>query len=157
MRLLVPNAGVLPNIPVLPKAPVALVLGWPNTLVVVEPVVVPNPVEPNAPVAPKPVAGGAPNKLVVFEGVWPNAPPNKTRMNFKLIDARDSIPLAGRLRCCGICTKAAKHRIGNRLLLGLLLAECCPSQVKSDKKRAMREMTHFRSDQIHRPGQRRIR
>jgi hypothetical protein len=58
--------------PVFPKVPVVLVLGWPNALVVVVvvPAVDPNPVEPNAPVVPKPVAGfGAPNTLVVFEGV----------------------------------------------------------------------------------------
>lgn len=68
--LLVPNAGLLPKRPVFPKAPVVLVLGWPNALVVVVPVVAPNPVEPNAPVEPKPVAGlGAPNTLAVFEGV----------------------------------------------------------------------------------------
>ena len=68
---LVPNAGLLPNIPVFPKVPpVVLVLGWPNAPVVVVPVVVPNPVEPNAPVVPKPVAGlGAPNTLAVFVGV----------------------------------------------------------------------------------------
>ena len=125
----------------LPKAPAVLVLRWSNILVVVEPVVYPNPVKPNTPV---PAAGlGAQNKLAVFERVCPNAPPDKTRMSFESIDARDSSPLAGRLRCCGICTKAAKHRIGNRLLLGLLLAECCPAQVKSDKEHAMREMTHL--------------
>ena len=75
-------------------------------------------------------------------------------------------------RLCGarICTKATEHRIGGRLLLGLLLlwllltkrscslAKRCPVQVKNEEnKRAIREITHLRSDQIPPAGQRLIR
>ena len=80
----------------------------------------------------------------------------------KILDPPTRCAETSRLRCARICAKAAKHRIGGRLLLRLLrlrllltersciLAERCPVLVKNEeKKRAIREITHLQSGRIH--------